>query len=423
VNPIVELGVMIVGDLGAIARARSSPDFAMLELDGVLSIWLWLGLGFQLSTGAVLFWRLAQGKNRPRPLQPEWAPPEWAGKVTVLLPTLNEVKRLSPCLAGLTVQTEEVREILAIDSYSEDGTVASIEAAIAQDPRFHLILYDPDSDRWVGPSGALQTGFLRSSPESEWILRVDADTYPRPGLVASLLKAAIASNYDLLSVSAQFILKYPGEVWFHPAMLITFAYRFGAIGKRANSPDRVMANGQCLLCRRHVLEQLGGFAIARDAFCDDMKLARHAAKQGYRVGFLDGSKVVRVRMYEGVRETWREWGRTIGVRDASHPWQLWQDVVFLLAVQGLPPLILGFYAIAVPRSLLFQWPHVGLWSFNLLLMLARIAMLWAIAPYFDRTQAKAPWLFWLSPLADPVVWLRVLISALRPPKQWRGRRY
>jgi len=50
---------------------------------------------------------------------------------------------------------------------------------------------------------------LHSAEQSEWILGVDADTQPSPGLVASLRDGA-SWGYDLVSLSPQFILKYPG---------------------------------------------------------------------------------------------------------------------------------------------------------------------------------------------------------------------
>jgi dolichol-phosphate mannosyltransferase len=39
------------------------------------------------------------------------------------------------------------------------------------------------------------------------------------------------------------------------------------------------------------------------------------------------------------------------------------------------------------------------------------------------SQAKMPWVFWLSPLADPVAVLRLWISATQTQIQWRGRTY
>ena len=54
------------------------------------------------------------------------------------------------------------------------------------------------------------------------------------------------------------------------------------------------------------------------------------------MGFLDGAKVIKVRMYEGAAETWQEWGRSLDLKDASSPAQLWGDLWLLLMVQGLP---------------------------------------------------------------------------------------
>ncbi|MDB9327550.1 glycosyltransferase family 2 protein, partial [Nodularia spumigena CS-590/02] len=45
------------------------------------------------------------------------------------------------------------------------------------------------------------------------------------------------------------------------------------------------------------------------------------------------------------------------------------------------------------------------------------------APSYDRKNAQGGWLFWLSPLADPIAVLRIFISALHTPKEWRGRKY
>ncbi|MGB7708196.1 MAG: glycosyltransferase family 2 protein, partial [Microcoleus sp.] len=53
----------------------------------------------------------------------------------------------------------------------------------------------------------------------------------------------------------------------------------------------------------------------------------------------------------------------------------------------------------------------------------RSALCLAIAPSYDRTNASGKWLFWLSPLADPLAFLRILISAINQPTQWRGRKY
>ncbi len=294
----------------------------------------------------------------------------------------------------------------------------------------------------------LHTGFLKSSSDTEWFLGLDADTQPDPALAAALIKKATAEGYDLISLSPKFILKYPGELWLQPALLLTLVYRFGPTGTNPESPERVMANGQCFLCKRSVLAEVGGYASAKGSFCDDVTLARHIASKGFKVGFLDGAKVLKVRMYEGAMETWREWGRSLDLKDASSVGQTGNDLWLLLATQGLPLPILSVYlwffvkdntvflsasrlssslaylGLALPSQLeLALSPSLLLLGLNLFLLAIRVALCGAIASAYDFSQAKMTWIFWLSPLADPLATLRLFISASRKPTQWRGRKY
>lgn len=388
----------------------------------------------QLPATAILLSRLLKGPSRHPPIKPASSTPELLGKVSVVVPTLNEAERISPCLAGLSRQDYEVREITIVDSNSQDGTPDLVKAAGEKDPRFRIITDDPLPKSWVGRPWALHNGFLHSSEQCEWFLGVDADIQPQPGLVAGLVKTAEAEGYDLVSLSPQFILKYPGECWLQPALLMTLLYRFDSAGVDTEVAERVMANGQCFLCRRSALVEVGGYTSARSSFCDDVTLARNIAATGFKVGFLDGAKVLKVRMYEGALETWREWGRSLDLKDASSVAQLWGDLWLLFSVQALPlPIVLSSlfvlpqYLTPLPPSVLgkggLSAPLLVLIGLNFFLLAIRFALLFAIAPSYDRTGAKAGWLFWLSPLADPLAVLRIFLSAARKPTRWRGRSY
>ena len=376
----------------------------------------------QLPATAILLSRLLRGPTRYPPLQPQPARPEFLGAVSVVVPTLNEVDRLSPCLDGLSHQSYEVREVLVVDSYSQDGTPDLVKAAQQNDPRFRVMNDDPLPADWVGRPWALHNGFLASAEGSEWILGIDADTQPQPGLVSSLIATATAENYDLISLSPQFILKHPGELWLQPALLMTLVYRFGPAGETESTAERVMANGQCFFCRRSVLAAVGGYSNARRSFCDDVTLARNIAAQGAKVGFLDGAQVLKVRMYDGMAETWREWGRSLDLKDAASVGQIWGDWLLLLAVQGLPlPLAL----LLLPSVLTASASPTAQLAFglNLLLVVIRVGLNFAIAPSYDRTQSQSAWIFWLSPIADPLAVLRIFLSSSQKPKSWRGRSY
>jgi len=396
--------------------------------EAVVSAAIWIDafalllVAIQLPAAAILLSRLLQGATRQAPLLPRSATPDLLGTVSVVVPTLNEAARISPCLAGLSRQGYELREVIVVDSHSQDGTIELVKATQQRDPRFRLIHDDPLPAGWVGRPWALHNGFLHSSEQSEWVLGIDADTQPQPGLIATLVSTAAAEGYDLMSLAPRFVLKSAGELWLQPALLITLLYRFGAAGSDAASSERVLANGQCFLCRRSLLMAIGGYTSARSSFCDDVTLARYAAQQGAKVGFLDGSRVLKVRMYEGAAETWREWGRSLDLKDACSPAQKWGDFGFLLAVQGLPlfatvgltsAVILGDRSIPVFVAL----------GLNALLLVIRFALLWAIAPSYDSSQAIGSWAYWLSPLADPLAVLRIFLSSIRTPTRWRGRQY
>ena len=384
----------------------------------VLSILLLL---FQIPATLILLKRLSTARDRNPALQIlEPTAVQQNPQVSIVIPTLNEIERLPTCLEGLRHQV--AKEIIVVDSRSQDRTPEYVQKLQTDFPiPLKLVTDDPLPEGWVGRPWALHTGFLHSDPSSEWILGIDADTLPQQGLVASFVQQATIDNFDIVSLSPKFILKTAGEQWLQPALLITLIYRFGATGDRTQfTEDRVMANGQCFLSKRAKLVKLNGYELAKSSFCDDVTLARAAAQRGAKVGFLDGAALMQVRMYTSMAETWREWGRSLDLKDASTPSQTLADCLLLTAVQGLPLpilLILLFwqYVAQLPMSLAMD---VLLWL-NALLVLIRSLLVFGIrASYTD-----VGFWFWLSPLADPFAVLRIWLSAFSKPKSWRGRSY
>ena len=230
--------------------------------------------------------RLAPGRTRRPPAQPVLVP-RTDTTVSVIVATLNEARRIQPCLDGLMAQTDPLLEVLVVDSRSVDGTRELVEAAMARDPRIRFITDDPLPSGWVGKVWALETGRLQA--RGEWVLGIDADTVPAQGLVGAVVAAAERDALDVASFSPRFMEQSAGERFVQPAMLVTLVYRCGASGATPPPPDRVLANGQCFLVRRALLDREGGYAPARASFSDDVTLARHLATRGARVG-CDGTR-------------------------------------------------------------------------------------------------------------------------------------
>lgn len=374
----------------------------------------------QVPATLVLLKRLSTARDRTAPLLPlEPAAEELAKqspKVSIVIPTLNEIDRLPTCLEGLRDQA--AKEIIVVDSRSQDGTPEYVQKLQKEFPiPLKLITDDPLPEGWVGRPWALHTGFLHSDPTSEWVLGIDADTFPQKGLVASFVQQATNDNFDIVSLSPKFILKTAGEQWLQPALLITLIFRFGATGDSTQfTEDRVMANGQCFLSKRAKLVELNGYELAKSSFCDDVTLARAAAQRGAKVGFLDGAALMQVRMYTSMAETWREWGRSLDLKDASTPAQTFADCLLLTSVQGLPiPLLMALSIWQPVPSLLI---NILFWL-NAFLIFIRCLLVFGIRTSYT----DVGFWFWLSPLADPFAVMRIWISALTKPKSWRGRTY
>jgi dolichol-phosphate mannosyltransferase len=157
---------------------------------------------------------------------------------------------------------------------------------------------------------------------------------------------------------------------------------------------------------------------------DDVTLARHMARNGARVGFLDGAKIIGVRAYSGIGQMWREWGRSFDLKDATPMRRRWLDVALVWSAQALPlPLLVGLGLVYVRNPSLQQSSSVSLLEALLLVnasaLFVRLMLLAALrGSYAER---GAP--FWFSWLADVAAAWRLTLSTARVPKSWRGRQY
>ncbi|MBV9358911.1 MAG: glycosyltransferase [Chloroflexi bacterium] len=330
------------------------------------------------------------------------------GRTAVLLPVLDEAARLAPCLDGLTAQSADVGEILVIDAGSRDHTAALVQATAARDRRLRLIEAGPAPAGWNGKVWGLHVGRQVVTGDPEWLLTVDADVRAAPGLARSLVVHAERHSLRMLSVATRQRLSGPGDGLIHPALLATLVYRFGMPGAARSGVAAAVANGQCCLVRRDLLDELGGFAAVRDSLCEDVTLARLAARAGDRVGFSEAAQLVEVQMYAGWREAWRDWPRSLTTRDRLFGLAGWIGLLEVLLVQALPvPLLLAWRSHRVARSL------------NACLVLLRVGILIGMA----RAYRERPATYWLSPLLDPAAALALWLSAVRRHHQWRGRSY
>jgi dolichol-phosphate mannosyltransferase len=286
-----------------------------------------------------------------------------------------------------------VAEVIVVDDQSSDGT-----ADIARAFGASVVAGTPLPSQWAGKAWALQQGV--ESATGDWVMTLDADTRPSPELATAAIERARGASTDLLTVAGRFDCPTRGSRWMHPALLTTLVYRFGAPG----DGHRQLANGQCMVFRREPFLERGGMSPVAGALVEDVALARHITASGGKVAMIDGSGLLEVRMFESLRDTWRGWGRSIGLPGINAPLERVVDAATIVLAQGLP----------IVRSVVRR-PDV----LDVALLLARVGTLAGTAHVYSR---RGP-AYWLSPLADPAAAGRLLWSTIRPSRTWRGRSY
>ena len=369
-------------------------------------------------TNTLLPVKLLNSKSIPTSLSSDLRPPtsdsNWDGNehpVTILVPVLNEAARLAPCLTGLSAQGPEVNEILVVDGGSTDATHQIVERFAARDPRIRWLVSPPAPPGSNGKAHNLVHGLAHADLASEWILTIDADVRPQAGLAAALLHHAARKAIPALSVATGQQLSSAGEALLHPAMLTTLVYRFGIPGHAVIDPAQVQANGQCFLVHREALATAGGFSQVTDSICEDVTLARLLAAAGYPVGFYEtDGDLVSVAMYAGAADAWRNWLRSLPMRDRFWNRASWLGMAEMTLIQAAP----------LPLALILRG-RTGLAGMlgrlNLVLLMIRLGVLAGTA----RAYRSRPWTYWLSPLSDVPVAIGVLLSAMRRVHSWRGR--
>ena len=343
-----------------------------------------------------------------------------APRVSVILPARNEAKHIVQCVRTLLATRYPNLEVIVVNDHSTDGTAQLARDAAAGDPRLRVI-ENPDLPAgWFGKQWACHNGSLVAT--GDILLFTDADTRHGAELLPRSVNAMRTRKADLFSVVGrqEMVTFWEKLVQPHLGCLILARYGSTELISRSTNPYNKIANGQFILVRRDVYDKAGGHEAVRSHVAEDLRLAQEWTRLGYSVQLLTGIDHMSTRMYDGLGDMVRGWGKNVyaGGRDTvplASPlarillrlffplpmlWEILPSVVVVVALLGFAgPTALAWGLAAYTASVLF-------WI--LVYALSHENVLYAL----------------IHPLASAVVFYIFARAAWKGDRvEWKGRAY
>ena len=309
-------------------------------------------------------------------------PPGPAGwpSVVAVVPARDEAAILPETLPALLAQDYPgAFSVVLVDDASTDGTGAVAEAVSRRaaaatparagaavstraGPPLRVVSGRPPPAGWAGKVWAMAPG-AAAAGECGYLLFTDADIALEPGVVADLVRAAIADDRALVSQMALLRAETGWERWIVPAFVYFFAqlYPFRWVG-RPRSRTAAAAGG-CMLVRREVLAAAGGLERIAGARIDDVALARLLKRGPVRarcwLGFT--TRVRSRRPYPGLGSLWDMVARSAYTQLRYSPALLAGTVAGLCWLYLPPPVAaLGGLAVVAAGGGPAAWWYAGL---------------------------------------------------------------
>lgn len=257
-------------------------------------IWIMLLYHLFLMQGGYLFalsYRdLQRSWSEEIPLQP---------LVTILIPAHNEEVVLEATIRSMIKLNypKDKLEVIIIDDNSSDAT-GSIADAFARDYSFLKVIHNKPPHAGKGKSGALNTGFKKSS--GEIIVVYDADNTPEPDAVQNLVLAlqkdreagAVVGKFRVVNAKKNLLTRFIN--------IETITFQWLAQAGRWFWFKMTTIPGTNFAIRRSILEELGGWD--EKALSEDTELSIRVYNLGYYIRFFPAAVT-----WEQEPETWKVW--------------------------------------------------------------------------------------------------------------------
>jgi len=262
-------------------------------------------------------------------------------RVTAIVPARDEELTIEACVRSLARQAE-IAEIFVVNDHSTDRTAEIVQGLTKEIRKLQLLQAREIPAGWLGKNNAVWEGAKRAT--SRWLLFTDADAELLDGAAAQALRIAGETGAALVSFSPEQVTK----TWYEKA-LIPFVYsrlakHFSYDAVNDAESKMAAANGQFLMIRKNVYDEIGGHESVAGEVLEDVALAKRTKAARYRIWFGSGVGVVRVRMYRSFDEMWEGWKKNLYLLVGGTPGAVFRELIWVVPWITLALLILGLRA-------------------------------------------------------------------------------
>jgi len=239
--------------------------------------------------------------------------------LSVIIVSYNTRELTLRCLETLYERLDGLdAEVWLVDNASQDGSVAAVQETF---PQAHLI----ESDRNLGFGAANNLTMARAN--GHFFLLLNSDAFPDPGAIPSLLAFAEqnpdAAAVGTLLLNADRSFQELGRPYYSLRQEFLNYAGISRILERRSTTHRQPAptglhttlffSGACLLIRREVFEQIGGFDEAFFFYGEEVDWQKRMLKAGWKIGCLAEATAVHLHGSSGSRNRLR---LTLSAQDA-----------------------------------------------------------------------------------------------------------
>jgi GT2 family glycosyltransferase len=179
------------------------------------------------------------------------------------------------------------------------------------------------------------------------------------------------------------------------------------------------ANGQFMFFRRSAYEKIGGHALVKNQYCEDIEFARHMKPRGFKVRIAVSNDLAAVRMYSSLSAIFRGWSRIFFAASRAKTWRLNLGIAFLVffCLSVYPIFIGSLFHLASNDPQRWYWFSFA--AAHLLLMHGAVAM----AYRWSGNAARFTLGFPLTAIMLIIIWLKAIRLCHTGKVEWRGTAY